>query len=118
MDNLYNRVARRRRGQSGFTLIELLVVIAVLAILALIVIFNVLGVANRGSSSRCATDKQTIQVAVDAYYSDNTSYPASGGNVDYNLLLTPPKGSPYIHSAPSETFAIDTTNGNVSGGGC
>jgi general secretion pathway protein G len=115
MDNLHKRVARRRGGQSGFTLIELLVVIAVLAILAVIVIFNVLGVANRGSSSRCATDKSTIQTAVDAYYNDNGSYPATGGgNVDYNALIT----GNYIHTQPAETFAINTSNGTVSGGGC
>ena len=47
MDNLYNRVSQRRRGEGGFTLIELLVVIAILAILAFIVIFNVTGVTNR-----------------------------------------------------------------------
>lgn len=114
MDKLYNRVARRRRGQSGFTLIELLVVIAVLAILALIVIFNVLGVANRGSSSRCATDKSTIQTAVDSYYNDHGAYPIAAGNVDYNALTT----GNYIHTAPAETFAINSANGDVTGGGC
>jgi len=56
MDNLYNRVSRRQRGEGGFTLIELLVVIAILAILAFIVIFNVTGVTNRGNSSACVTD--------------------------------------------------------------
>jgi general secretion pathway protein G len=114
MDNLHKRVARRRGGQSGFTLIELLVVIAVLAILAVIVIFNVLGVANRGSSSRCATDKSTIQTAVDAYYNDNGSYPATGSNVNYAALIS----GNYIHTQPAETFAINTANGTVSGGGC
>ena len=114
MNKLQNQVARRQRRQSGFTLIELLVVIAVLAILAAIVIFNVLGVANRGTSARCSTDKSTIQTAVDAYYNDHNSYPASGGNVDYTLLTS----GNYIHTTPAETFAIDTSNGNVSGGGC
>jgi prepilin-type N-terminal cleavage/methylation domain-containing protein len=73
MDNLYTRVSRRRRrGQEGFTLIELLVVIAVLAILAGIVIFNVTGVANRGSLAACQTDLKTIQTASDAFYNDST----------------------------------------------
>ena len=80
MDGLYNRVARRRRrGQSGFTLIELLVVIAVLAILATIVIFNVTGVVNRGTTAACVTDLKTVQTASDAYYSDNSKYPTAGG---------------------------------------
>jgi prepilin-type N-terminal cleavage/methylation domain-containing protein len=71
MDNLYNRVARRRRGEGGFTLIELLVVIAILAILAFIVIFNVTGVTNRGNSAACQTDVKTAQTAVDAFLNDN-----------------------------------------------
>ena len=74
MDNLFNRVARRRRqDQSGFTLIELLVVIAVLAILAAIVLFNVVGVTNRGEASACATDVKTFQTAVDAAIGDALS---------------------------------------------
>ena len=66
MDNLYNRVSRRRRGEGGFTLIELLVVIAILAILAFIVIFNVTGVTNRGNSWACVTDGRSVQTGVDA----------------------------------------------------
>src|SRR5207302_11016048 len=106
MDNLYNRVARRRtHGQSGFTLIELLVVIAVLAILAAIVIFNVVGVKNRGQASAACTDQGTIQTAVDAYYNEIVKYPigsansggtssdalatASGQCVDFDAPLTP-----------------------------
>ena len=78
MDNLYNRVSRRQRGEGGFTLIELLVVIAILAILAFIVIFNVTGVTNRGNSSACVTDGRTVQTGVDAYINDS----AVSGNIN------------------------------------
>ena len=84
MDGLYNRVARRRRGEGGFTLIELLVVIAVLAILAAIVLFNVVGVTNRGKSSACATDVKTFQSAVDAAIGDALS----GGSTTTAAALT------------------------------
>lgn len=101
MDNLYDRVARRRsRGQSGFTLIELLVVIAVLLVLALIVIFNVVGVSNRGSSSACLTDKQSVQTASDSYYNDNQKYPTGfTGDV-------PPLVPNYLHTAPTSVGAV------------
>jgi general secretion pathway protein G len=80
MDNVYNRVARRRRkGEGGFTLIELLVVIAVLTVLAAIILFNVVGVANRGKTSACQTDVKSIQTASDAYYGDNSAYSTSDG---------------------------------------
>jgi prepilin-type N-terminal cleavage/methylation domain-containing protein len=109
MDSLYLRMSRRRRrGQGGFTLIELLVVIAVLAVLAGIVIFNVTGVANRGKSSACATDKQSIQTAVDAYNNDKSSYPTAGGGagtVD-SALVSPT----YLHTFPTEqAWAIDAS---------
>ena len=78
MDDLYNRVSRRRRsGQKGFTLIELLVVIALLAVLAAIVIFNVTGVVNNGKTAACQTDEGTVQTASDTYYADYGVYPTS-----------------------------------------
>jgi prepilin-type N-terminal cleavage/methylation domain-containing protein len=106
MDNVYKRVARRRRrGQEGFTLIELLVVIAVLAILATIVIFNVTGVTNRGQVSACQTDLKTIQTASDSYYNDHgQAYPAA---------LTDLKPA-YIHTLPSD---LGTVNFNSDGHG-
>ena len=129
MDELFNRVARRRRrGQSGFTLIELLVVIAVLAILAAIVIFNVLGVTNRGNQSSCQTDTKTVQSASEAFRNDNSVYPNgtgaanTGGTaatvaaqaVDIAALVPA-----YIHTAPGngETFTYNDTSGTVVGAG-
>jgi general secretion pathway protein G len=105
---------RRRRGQGGFTLIELLVVIAVLAVLAGIVIFNVTGVANRGKSSACATDKQSLQTAVDAYNNDKGSYPSDGAGLVSQTDLVPT----YLHTWPTEqpavTWTIDNTTGTVT----
>ena len=104
-DILINASRRRRRGQGGFTLIELLVVIAVLAILAGIVIFNVTGVANRGSTAACQTDLKTIQTASDAYKNDNGSYPASVAT------LVPA----YLHTAPTDVGTVTwDANGTVS----
>ncbi len=109
MDDLYVRVARRRRrGQQGFTLIELLVVIAVLAVLAGIVIFNVVGVTNRGASSACATDLKSVQTASDSYYNDHTAYATSGGGA--GTLISTSLAPAYLHTYPSEkTWAIDAT---------
>lgn len=122
MDDLFNRVARRRRpGQGGFTLIELLVVIAVLAILAAIVIFNVLGVVNRGSSSACATDVKSAQTAVDAYYNDHQKYPTDW------TADTPPLVPNYLHTAPTSaetgtvtwpTTGASGNNGTISFANC
>lgn len=100
MDNLYNRTARRRRrGQGGFTLIELLVVIAVLAVLAGIVIFNVVGVANRGSSSAACTDAKSVQTAVDAALNDGKGGGFAAGGItgpDWTVLVPA-----YLHTGPA-----------------
>jgi len=110
MDDLFNRVARRRRrgAQGGFTLIELLVVIAVLAVLATIVIFNVAGVANRGRSSACVTDLKSIQTASDAYYNDSATglYPigAAGGAAPGTINPVLLAGT-YIHASSTQLEA-------------
>ena len=112
MNDMYNRVARRRhRGQTGFTLIELLVVIAVLAILAAIVIFNVVGVTNRGQSSACVTDKASVQTASDAFHNDTGAYPTALSD------LVPS----YLHTTPTDlgtvTFNSDG-KGTVTSSNC
>lgn len=113
MDNLFNRVSRRRRrGQGGFTLIELLVVIAVLAILAAIVIFNVAGVVNRGNSSACATDLKSVQTASDAYHNDVGAYATGGGGA--GTLISTDLTPNYLHTYPAEkAWAIDA-NGTIT----
>ena len=107
MDDLYMKVARRRRrGEGGFTLIELLVVIAVLAVLAFIVIFNVTGVANRGNASACATDVKSVQTAVDSVLNDGGTITA--GNpvpaADWTAIVPA-----YLHTAPNVTGAPGAT---------
>jgi prepilin-type N-terminal cleavage/methylation domain-containing protein len=116
MDDLFNRVARRRRrgAQGGFTLIELLVVIAVLAVLATIVIFNVAGVANRGRSSACVTDLKSIQTASDAYYNDSATglYPIGvAGGAAPGALNPALLAGTYIHAT---TAQVTANTGNVA----
>ncbi len=125
MDHLFNRVARRRRrGQDGFTLIELLVVIAILGVLAAIVVFNVTGVKTQGIKAACATDTESIQTAVDAYYNATTPdvYPVVGGDsatpgngsgVDISELTT----GNYLQTTPPSTEKFTYTNpiGTVQG---
>ena len=52
----------------GFTLVELLVVIVILGILAAIVVFAVGQIKDKGVSSSCASDRQSLTKAEEAYH--------------------------------------------------
>ena len=61
---------RFKRGQKGFTLVELLIVVAILGILAAVVIPNVVGLMGRGGAQAYETDQEVIQLGAATFYSD------------------------------------------------
>ena len=69
--------AEKSLGAKGCTLIELLVVIVILGVLGAVVVFSVRGVNNNSKESSCRTEKRTLGTAIEAYYAQNGSYPAS-----------------------------------------
>ncbi|MDP2919571.1 MAG: prepilin-type N-terminal cleavage/methylation domain-containing protein [Dehalococcoidia bacterium] len=64
------KIGFTRRGQKGFTLIELVIVLAVIGVLAAIVIPNVSGFVGRGKERAWEADRNILQAAVDAYRTD------------------------------------------------
>ncbi len=56
-----------RKGEKGFTLVELLIVLAIIAVLAAVVIPNVTGMLGKGQEQSYSTDKKTVQSGVMAY---------------------------------------------------
>jgi prepilin-type N-terminal cleavage/methylation domain-containing protein len=103
-----------RRGERGFTLIEILVVVAMLAVLAAIVILNLSAFVGRGKAAACETDLASVQTAVDAYYNENGAYPWSGASTTFPGIVPT-----FLHTAPTTTGAVTIdSSGNAAAADC
>ncbi len=106
MSRTLDRMRAARRDQSGFTLIELLIVIIILGVLAAIVVFSVRGISNNSDETACKTEVRTVETAIEAYYADRNSYPATVGVL---------KTEGFLRDDPSEwnITASTTINGTT-----
>ncbi len=66
-----------KKTSTGFTLIELLVVIMLLGALTTILMGNFFTSLKKGRDARRKSDLENIQKALEMYYEDNKTYPAS-----------------------------------------
>jgi general secretion pathway protein G len=101
---------RLRRSPHGFTLIELMVVILIIGLLATIVVQNLRSATDKAKRVKAQADLAQIKSALDRYYLDAGSYPATDQGL--NALIAAPSsgnvpkdwGGPYIEKIPPDPW--------------
>src|SRR5210317_2224960 len=97
----------------AFTLIELLIVVAIIAILAAIAVPNFLEAQIRSKVSRVKSDQRSLATAIESYYVDNNSYPAtdsSDGSSNGYGANDIASASPQLKNMPTFRRKADNTD--------
>ena len=118
-----------KRGQRGFTLVELLLVLVILALIAGLVLPGIIGKAESAKAKAASSQISRISMSVESFYLDTGNTPSSldqlvnepsgvsGWNGPYikNSLLKDPWGRPYKYRAPGEHGDFDIQSFGADG---
>lgn len=80
-----------RRGQRGFSLIELIVVVTIIGILAGIAIVNVKNAQRKARETALMDSLNSMRKAIDNFYADKQHYPGDLNELVPNYLKRVPK---------------------------
>ncbi len=121
----FGKRPRRRRGDEGFTLLEMLVVLAIMGLLAAIIAPQVLKYLGTSRSQTAKVQIQNVDAALQLFRLDVGRFPtqeeglgalvtapstAPGWNGPYlqkSAALNDPWGTPYVYKIPGKHGEID-----------
>jgi general secretion pathway protein G len=117
---------RRRRGQRGFTLIELIVVVTIIGILAGIAVVQVKYSQRKARESALKADLYEMRKAIDNYFADKQHYPSNLQELVPHYLRGIPKDpitqtqdweevmdNPEDPQAPADASGLDDGTGGM-----
>jgi general secretion pathway protein G len=84
-------VKTRRRGQRGFTLIELIIVVTIIGILAGIAVVQVKNSVRKAKEAALMKNLHDIRTAIDNFYADKQRFPSSLDELVPNYLRKIPE---------------------------
>ncbi len=102
------------KGRRGFSLLELLAVVTIIGIIASLVIYRIAPGVDFAKTSSCSHNRAEINSAIERWYVDKNSWPASdlsdlGADVNYF-----PAGLP-VCPVTGNSYTLDATTKRVSG---
>ncbi len=95
-----------KKNQNGFTLIELLVVIAIIGLLSTLSIVALNSARARSRDARRVADVKQIQTALEMYYNEMNSYPATSS---LTFITGSGASSTYMTKVPDAPLPPDGT---------
>jgi general secretion pathway protein G len=96
-----------KKGEEGFTLVELMVVIVIIGLLATVVVINVMPAQDTARMRKAEADIATLEQGVEMYRLNRMNYPSGGDGLQslvtegfIKRLPDDPWGNPYRYAAP------------------
>ncbi len=101
-------MSRIRKGDSGFTLVELMIVMAIIGILAVIAVPSYMAAIKHANEAVLRTDLQVLRGAIDSYTMDKQKAPQSLDDLIQDGYLKTIPVDPMTHS--NSTWVTDSSD--------